>query len=354
MYAALLLALALPHADDPFLQKVPELLLDGDTEATRQARKVLAESGTRKGWFEINEQVHNNLLVAAAKKGLPVLAASEARLDARAAADLRDVSRRLRGLGFTGGTTEESPLTEEEAIRQGDRLIESHRLRRLNPREAAVSAALWNSLWVEGEPGRKALVVLLPWSRESLSPSSAQVLARCVVYAETPQLRALGCFFLKSRPPGEYLPTLLKALSHPWPTARANAAEAIRKLKPDGAKAALEELLDAPPPGVPFKDKRTGKLVVRELVRINHRNCLLCHEPKSEKTDDLVQPMPGDLGFVRGDVTYLRPDFSFLLGSKRQRYDFFVRTRPATDKEVFWEKMTIRRPEIALLLKSLK
>jgi hypothetical protein len=88
---------------------------------------------------------------------------------------------------------------------------------------------------------------------------------------------------------------------------------------------------------------------------MNHMsNCLLCHAPSLSK-DDLVRgriPVPGQEmppayygattgQFVRADTTFLRQDFSVVqpvpnpgkwLG--QQRYDYMLRTRKATTKEV--------------------
>jgi sugar lactone lactonase YvrE len=100
--------------------------------------------------------------------------------------------------------------------------------------------------------------------------------------------------------------------------------------------------------------------VVMEMVRVNHlRNCLLCHSA-SLKDDDKVRgfvpptnrPLPPAFTreyyapkqqgtFVRADVTYLKQDFSVPLPVKNhgvwpavQRFDFLVRERPATPKEL--------------------
>src|SRR5262249_23446923 len=105
--------------------------------------------------------------------------------------------------------------------------------------------------------------------------------------------------------------------------------------------------------------KKSG-LVVRELVRENHLcNCLLCHSPAFSRVDALRvvipapdQPVPPSfselyhedndgIGMVRADVTYLRQDFSAMQPGvnpgnwpKEQRYDFLVRVRPLTPKEL--------------------
>jgi hypothetical protein len=98
--------------------------------------------------------------------------------------------------------------------------------------------------------------------------------------------------------------------------------------------------------------------VVREVVRVNHlRNCLLCHPPSLDGNDPVrgMVPRPDqslppfspsqyegrDGNFVRADVTYLRQDFSLPQPvdspgkwPAHQRYDYLVRTRYATHKEL--------------------
>jgi hypothetical protein len=119
--------------------------------------------------------------------------------------------------------------------------------------------------------------------------------------------------------------------------------------------------------------------VVRELVRINHaRNCQLCHAPSSSATDAARatvpspnQPLPSSFSveyyqsksseeIVRADVTYLRQDFSGLLPvlnpgpwPARQRYDFFVRARPAAAGEISQTKRA-KIPQRAAALRALQ
>jgi hypothetical protein len=127
-------------------------------------------------------------------------------------------------------------------------------------------------------------------------------------------------------------------------------------------------MLDRPDPCAPFEETigNRKQTVVRELVRINHnRNCLLCHAPLDSArvargvASGLV-PTPGQSlpppwsrqyygggsradVFVRADVTYLRQDFSLMQPARdykeyrwpeMQRFDFLVRTRPATAQEI--------------------
>jgi hypothetical protein len=114
--------------------------------------------------------------------------------------------------------------------------------------------------------------------------------------------------------------------------------------------------LEEPDPSAPFYEGE--KRVVRELVRINHlRNCMMCHAPSRSVEREPVRgqipkpgvPLPpvdqyygsGDGIFVRADVTYIKQDFAVMqpVGAaapwpEMQRFDFVVRTRPATEEEL--------------------
>src|SRR5262249_49233489 len=128
-----------------------------------------------------------------------------------------------------------------------------------------------------------------------------------------------------------------------------------------GAVPALAQMLKEPDPlgAIESASGKGSQPVVRELVKVNHlANCLMCHGP-SVSTNDLVRgrvPIPGQIlptpstsrqyyegttgVFVRADITYLKQDFSVMqpvlkpgLWPSNQRYDYLVRSRPATPKE---------------------
>jgi hypothetical protein len=150
---------------------------------------------------------------------------------------------------------------------------------------------------------------------------------------------------------------LLAGLKYPWPTVPQNAARALAALQRKEVVAHLVDLLDQPDPDLPYLDN--GQYKVREIVRLNHlSNCLVCHPPSFGANDvrglvpNPTQPLPdgsqgrvyygGQTGpFVRGDITYLRQDFSVMqeVGNPGpwpalQRFDFFVRVRELTRTEV--------------------
>jgi hypothetical protein len=147
------------------------------------------------------------------------------------------------------------------------------------------------------------------------------------------------------------------ALRYPWPSVARNAADAVVALKRTDMIPRLIQMLDEPDPRAPRVEN--GRLLAPEVVRINHlRSCLLCHAPaEAGKVPDGVlvaeTPLPSESlsegrGYsrtesnllVRIDVTYLRQDFSVVLGVKEQsawpamqRFDFVVRKRAMTPVE---------------------
>ena len=111
----------------------------------------------------------------------------------------------------------------------------------------------------------------------------------------------------------------------------------------------------APNMAFPVLRKKTNLYPCIRLVRINHMsNCIVCHAPSLAKSD-LVRgrvPTPGkeppplyyddpDGLFVRADITYLRQEFSLMQAVPNagrwpgnQRFDYFIRKRPLTPREV--------------------
>jgi hypothetical protein len=176
-----------------------------------------------------------------------------------------------------------------------------------------------------------------------------------------PEVREAAVTALSKRPADDYRQELLEGLRYPWPPAADHAAEALVALGDTEAVPTLVRLLKEADP-VAAMDSGSGKggqPVVREIVKVNHlANCLMCHGPSTNVTD-LVRgriPIPGQAlptpstspqyyegttgVFVRADVTYLKQDFSVVqpvlkpgLWPSNQRYDYLVRSRPATPKE---------------------
>jgi hypothetical protein len=178
-------------------------------------------------------------------------------------------------------------------------------------------------------------------------------LAQRAVFDLSPEVREKAVEVLAKRPAKEYQQILIDTLRWPWTPAADHAAEALSALQMKDVVPELIALLKEPDPKLPFT-KETVTLI-KEVVRINHlSNCLLCHAVSSSK-DDLVRglvPTPGrELAplyysaqaglFVRADITFLRQDFSLVQPVTNsgkwpgfQRFDYLLRTRQATTKEV--------------------
>jgi hypothetical protein len=216
--------------------------------------------------------------------------------------------------------------------------------------KAEAVPTLTQMLQTENTPVRLLMVDLLG---KIPGKEAGTVLAQRAVFDLAPGVREKAVEALANRPKHEFQQTLLDALRWPWQPAADHAAEALAALQMKEAVPELVGMLKEPDPKLPFtKDKAT---FVREVVRINHlSNCLLCHAPSLSK-DDLVRaqvPVPGESltppyyggtegSFVRADITFLRQDFSLVQPVTNpgkwpghQRFDYLLRTRKATTKEV--------------------
>jgi hypothetical protein len=209
--------------------------------------------------------------------------------------------------------------------------------------------ALVQMLEAEGERSRLLLVQLLD---RASSDAAAVALAQRAIFDLSARVRQAAVGGLMKRSPEKYRQVLLDGSRHPWPPVADFAAEALAAVQDADAIEHLQALRTEPDPRLITTADKPPR--VRELVRINHlRNCLLCHAPAAGRNDRVVgvvptpgQPLPlsyyaarGSL-LVRADVTYLRQDFSAALAVEKaapwptvQRFDFLVRTRPASAEE---------------------
>jgi hypothetical protein len=209
----------------------------------------------------------------------------------------------------------------------------------------------------QAEEPQLRLLLVEQLAKHDTPPATAALVGRVLFDAE-PTVRVAAVEALRKRSKEEVRQLLVYGLRHPWPAAAEHAAEALVALKDRDARPALATLLAEPSFSAPFTPAGEKKPVVRELVRVNHlKNCLLCHEPSAGRREVLTGfvPVPGqalppeyyaarprkDDVFVRADVVYVRQDFSVTLPvadakpwPERQRFDFVVRTRPATEEEI--------------------
>jgi hypothetical protein len=180
------------------------------------------------------------------------------------------------------------------------------------------------------------------------------LLAERALYDLNRDVRQSAIAALTKRPRAEYRATLLDGFRHPWPPVAEHAAEALSQLQDLDAVPKLAALLDAADPVAPCQGDK-GQWEVKELVRFNHlRNCVLCHAPSKDEKGVMRAPIPSpgkalpEMYYqsfkgpaIRADVTYLRQNFSVLEPvadadpwPALQRFDYVVRTRELTPKEV--------------------
>ncbi|MGH7169213.1 MAG: HEAT repeat domain-containing protein [Gemmataceae bacterium] len=339
------------------LVAVPELRLvnDLDVQALHKNAQALRKNAKSQS---VIVDLHQYLVKAGIQAGLPVRAGAQAYLQQSAALVVEQLSKSLRDLGFVSGVPSAGARRRARSSPENrplDKVAEFQKWcddKQIGKANAALPTLL-QMLQVEKPPLRRLLVRELA---KINNRDTTIVLTYRALLDLDPEVRDLAVKALEKRSSNHYLPVLLKALRYPWPPVADHAALALRKLKTTGIESQLLKLLELPDPSVPVLGKKTKKLLVPELVRLNHmRNCLLCHAPSSGPKDGLVrgrvptpgQPLPpayyqarsGD--FVRADTTFLRQDFSVILTVEgaapwpaEQRFDFMVRTRVVTPDEM--------------------
>jgi hypothetical protein len=282
-------------------------------------------------------------------RGLPLAAEDACQTAADAAKALGQLSRdvRLLARGSRGGVS----LGEEYYARLDVHAQWLEKRRGAHAKDAKVVGPLAQMLQVESEPARVALVATLAAIG---GKEASRALADRAVFDLSPHVRKSAIDALKARPADEVRPGLLAGLAYPWAEAADHAAFALLELNDLGAGPHLEKILKGPDPCAPFEE--SGKWYERELVRVNHlRSCVLCHAPSIDTKDVVTGPVPtpgrplpelyyaGRAGgqVVRADVVYLRQDFSAMHPiadakpwPESQRFDYLVRKRELTAKEV--------------------
>jgi hypothetical protein len=349
--------------------------------------------------YRHNLNVHRSMIAAGLREGLP-LQTKGAFLPVGDAAVMQLLSKELRTLGFVSAV--KSDGTPAERVETFRSWCSGNHIEKF----AGVSTTLVQMLQVEDAPVRLVLVEQLAKIK---STHAGALIAKRAIYDPSAEVRRAAVIALKKRREKEYLSTLLGGLRYPWPAVADRAALALAELKPKEGAAALCDLLEKPDPCVPFRDPKSKRLVVSELVRLNHlRNCYLCHAPSADENDGLVrgavppppllptrkrQFTPGGVQTsedgrlerirkdeqetpenkryynagakreaVRADITLLHQDFSANLKVERaaqwpevQRFDFVVRQRSATPEEI--DKVTASRmdyPQRRAALRALR
>jgi sugar lactone lactonase YvrE len=348
------------------IEKAPELALDRTPDRADSTIVVAtAVQAARAG--KPAETTPRMLLARGDLVGLPVLMGDACKIGPTAADHLQGGSLLLRQHLFeataAGGGGGRVTLTVAGGAAADPRPDPDKLQSALNRdarhnewQKAEAVPALQQLLMAENERVREVLVEQLT---KISGPKASVALAQRALFDLNPGVREQALQSLSSRPVEEYLQTLLDGFKHPWAPVADHAAEALATLKITESVPTLIGLLDHPDPTLPVEKPKAG-LVVKEMVRVNHLlNCLMCHAPSltdSDKVRGFVpptnQPLPPAFSreyyaqkregiFVRADVTYLRQDFSAPLEVKNhgkwpgaQRFDFFVRERPANAHEI--------------------
>jgi hypothetical protein len=171
--------------------------------------------------------------------------------------------------------------------------------------EAARAAAWMQILAPESTAMRLGLVKQL-----SKTPhvEATKALARLALFSAEDEVRVATIAALKLRRERDVVPTLMQGFRYPLPEVAKRAADALIRLDCTDAVPQLVDLLDEADPRMPFAKNDHGKkrAMVNEIVRINHhRNCILCHAPFDDATNNL--PAMFQKPFVlKGDIT--RPE----------------------------------------------
>lgn len=360
-------------------------------EVARRYQAVMGRGSqeTAKIGYNFNVRLHQAMKRSAIQAGLELGAGPSCRLAPHIAAQVAELSKDLRDMGFVtvpgvsfvrpnkrggvavrggvisptsgsvtiignrvlpnGPVSRPADETTEDRITAFQSWCDQRRLEALS----GTVPTLTQMLQIENEATRLLLVREL--TRTKSRAATVELAIRALVDL-SPEVRQAALAGLEKRPAEGYVPVLLRGLRYPWSPVADHAAVALRKLQPQEAAASLVDLLDLPSPSAPVFDPKTKQYTVREVVRLNHlRNCLLCHVPSANKEDGLVrglvptpgQPLPrlyyeGQNGdFVRADITFLRQDFSVNLHDegvapwpKEQRYDFVTRLRTVPESEL--------------------
>jgi HEAT repeat protein len=208
-------------------------------------------------------------------------------------------------------------------------------------------------------------LILVDMMADIPGKAAAIRLAQRAIYDLSPEVRTAAIDALRQRQLGEARRTLVNAMRYPWPAAADHAADALAALGDRDAAPLLVALLDKPDPAAPYATKNGTS--VHELVRVNHiQNCLLCHvpavgrdpvtdvDPFTRRPTQTYEPgyhgptIPGGSNgvwaskvLIRADVQFLRQDFSITFPPSANysaesglRFDFLIRSRPATPTEV--------------------
>jgi hypothetical protein len=336
------------------LLRVPEVVIKEIPANPQQARaqiNQLVQTIRADDQLEAEGSVKKLIKERPDLQGLPFLMGGACRMDAATSSMF----------GTAVGITHDSIQAEDSAVITKVDALDRFSQQWTSQDNASGVAALTQIYGPEKQSRREGLARHLKKIKHA---SATKALARAAVFDFDGEVRLAAVDGLKGRPKQDYTEVLMTALRHPWPAAAHNAARAITRLNRQDLVPQLVAFLAESNPHEPFAQDVNGesKMVVREMVKINHhRNCLLCHPPApaGQMAGGVfgVVPTPGESfappesggayggspgdAMIRADVTYLRQDFSILASvpnahpwPEKQRFDFLVRTRVLADDEV--------------------
>jgi hypothetical protein len=351
-------------------------LLRAYTANSRENQKIFGDT-------QVN-QAAPLLTLVPETRNLPLRMGTACELSPRQATTLDALSRKLRV--YTNvllAPDAEGKRPEPTAFREV--LQKEMRGKRHEWVRAEAIPTLLQMLMHEERAVRQILIDILA---EIPGRQSTVALAQRAVFDLDKEVRASAVAALKGRAAEDYRPVFLKALRYPWAPAADHAAEALVGLEDLPAVPHLVVLLKQPDPAGPLPVKK-DRAIIQEVVRAHHlSNCILCHPPSQNGDEPVLgqdpvltvpNPTPGLargsgrlLGtagshsygqggtgaargsrtpgssnqipaLIRGDLTYLRQDFSVLLplpprgtgplAAPTQRFDYLVRTRVLTPGE---------------------
>jgi hypothetical protein len=342
-------------ADDLAKQLLLTPVVRLDMDDTQEiSRRVLAAARKTKDSFP--HPAPQPLMERPDLSGLPIRMGIDCHLGKEAAENLNVLSQKLRA-HLSRARLQNQADTRVNADFLRIALQEDNKARKGEWEQSEAIPTLVQMLMPEDRAVRMLLVDLLA---KSPCRQATQALAQRALFDLSPEVREVAISELKERPAEDYREQLVAGFRYPWPPAADHAAEALIALGDRDSVPQLIALLDKADPMAPVteKGKTEHKIVVKEMVRVSHLgNCLMCHAP-SFSSDDLVRghvpvvgqsinPVTGGYGgasmgtFVRADITYLKQDFSVQqpvvkhgAWPANQRFDYMVRTRPATLDEV--------------------
>jgi hypothetical protein len=332
------------------LLTTPELALENGSKANADLQAAAKKAAAR------NDTYPGPALVVSKRRdlqGLPLHKPGDSQLSKGSAENLEATAKKMRGI-LESTLPNRVVRSSSDVTQLRKALLEDGLTEWARPESVP---CLQQMLQVEAAPVREVLVELLG---RIYDKRATQALAKRAMTDLNPDVREAAVRQLAYRPHEDYRPLLLAGLRYPWAPVAVHSAEALAFLKDREAVPQMAALLAQPDPAlaVTVQQGENETAVVREMVRVNHLgNCLLCHAPSLARTDPVRGAVPSpdkpippansslyyDEGtiFVRADTTYLRQDFSVMQTVKnpgkwpdRQRYDYVVRTRPATVSEI--------------------